>query len=236
MSIRVLLADDEPLVRTGLSLILSTDPDIDVVGTAGTGEEALTFVSSNNVDVAVIDVRMPVMDGVEAIRSITALGVSTRTLILTTYNTDEAVFAALRAGASGFLLKDAAPADLINAVKAVAQGQGWLAPAVSRTLIEEFAIKPAGIDATAVKAVESLTDRERDVLICIALGMSNKETARALFLREGTVKTHVSHVLMKLGVRDRAQAVSIAYRAGLAEARTPKASQGAEPNRKPKQR
>jgi DNA-binding NarL/FixJ family response regulator len=183
MSIRVLLSDDETLVRTGLSLILSTDTDIDVVGTAGTGEEALTFVNSNdvNVDVAIIDVRMPVMDGVEAIRSITALGVPTRTLILTTYNTDEAVFAALRADASGFLLKDAAPADLINAVKAVAQGQGWLAPGCVPHSHRGIRHQAGWNRRYSSQSRRSLTDTERDVLIYIALGMSNKETAKPYF-------------------------------------------------------
>lgn len=220
MSIRVLLADDEPLVRTGLSLILATEPDIDVVATVGTGQEAVVAVESYDVDVAVLDVRMPIMGGVEATRRITGQSRQTKVLILTTFNTDDAVFAALRAGASGFLLKDAVPADLANAIKAIARGEGWLAPAVSRVLINEFATRPTELDATAVAAVAKLTPREEDVLICIAAGMSNREAAQALFLGEGTIKSHVSHILAKLGLRDRSQAVSLAFRAGVAGGRT----------------
>lgn len=220
MSIRVLLADDEPLVRIGLSLILTTEPDMDVIAMVENGEEAVLAVETHDIDVAVLDVRMPVMDGVEATRLITGPSQQTKVLILTTFNADEAVFAALRAGASGFLLKDAVPADLVNAIRAVSRGEGWLAPAVTRILISEFTTRPMQLDATAVAAVGKLTAREQDVLICIASGMSNRETAQALFLGEGTIKSHVSHILTKLGLRDRSQAVSIAYRAGIAGAQT----------------
>ena len=215
MTIRVLLADDEPLMRAGLGMILAADDEVEVVVEAGNGDEAVDGVLRDRPDVAVLDVRMPIVDGVEATRRIRAT-TSTAVLILTTYNLDEAVRAALRAGASGFLLKDAAPAELIAAVRAVVAGQGWLAPAVARTLISEFAAQPPPV-LPATGGLDLLTNRERGVLALVAQGRSNVEIADHLVIREGTVKTHFNRVLAKLGLRDRAQAVVAAYESGLVQ-------------------
>jgi len=219
MGIKVVVADDEALIRGGISMLLSVAPDIEVIAEVGDGRAAVDAVRALQPNVAILDVRMPIMDGVAATRLITSHCAGdggeeynpVAVLVLSTFNLDQAVFAALRAGASGFLLKDAAPADLVAATRAVAAGDAWLDPAVARTLIAEFAARPD----TALPPVEDLkllTAREREVLIHMAYGLSNAEIAAQLVLGEGTVKTHVSRILMKLGLRDRTQAVVMAYR------------------------
>lgn len=222
MTIRVLLADDQPLVRTGIAMLLTAEPDIQVAGEAGDGDQAIALARSAQPDVVLMDVRMPGTDGVEATRRITADGFSDshdrplKVLMLTTYHIDEAVYAALRAGASGFLLKDAAPTELVAAVRAVATGDAWLHPAVARGLLAEFAARPeAKLPAPA--ALARLTTREREVLALVAQGLSNMEIAAEIFVGEATVKTHFGRILMKLGLRDRAQAVATAYQCGLVQ-------------------
>jgi len=216
--IRALVADDEPLVRSGIAMLLSADPDIEVVAEVGDGRGAVEVARAIRPDVAIIDVRMPIMDGVDATRCITGdpelVDNPVAVLVLSTFNIDEAVFGALRAGASGFLLKDAAPLDLRAATKTVGAGGAWLHPAVARTLISEFTSRPAS-SLPPIDDLKLLTPRETDVLILLAHGLSNAEIAQHLFLGEGTVKTHVSRVLMKLGLRDRTQAVVLAFRGGL---------------------
>ncbi len=222
MTLRVLLADDEPLVRSGIAMLLAAESDIEVVGEASSGEQAIELSRATRPEVVVMDVRMPGIGGVEATRRLVAQDAGLdhppepgpAVLILTTYNLDEAVYAALRAGAAGFLLKHAAPADLAAAVRALAKGEGWLDPAVTRALIEEFAARPETAAPTP-EELRSLTKREREVLVLVAHGMSNCEIADHLVVGEGTVKTHVGRILMKLGVRGRAQVVAAAYQSGL---------------------
>jgi DNA-binding NarL/FixJ family response regulator len=208
---RVVLADDQPLVRTGLRMILAAEPDIEVVGEAADGAEAIALCAELRPDVVLMDVRMPDVDGIEATRAVTAFDDPPRVLVLTTFDLDEVVYDALRAGASGFLLKDAREDRLTTAIRVVAEGGSLFAPSVTRRLIEEFARRPASL----APELASLTERENDVLRLIARGLSNAEIAAALFVTENTVKTHVARVLMKLGVRDRVQAVVIAYESGL---------------------
>ena len=217
MSIRVVLADDEQLVRAGLRLILESEEDIEVIGEAGNGAEAVELTRALDPDVVLMDVQMPGMDGLEATRRITALGRkdASRVLILTTFEVDEYVYEALRAGASGFLLKRTPAADLVAAIHVVAHGDALLAPSVTRRLIDQFARRPAA-NADA-RALGELTAREREVLVLVARGHSNAEIADELVLSEGTVKTHVKRIFMKLGLHDRAQAVIFAYDAGLVE-------------------
>ncbi len=219
MTVRLLLADDQPLVRAGIAMLLDAEPGMEVVGESGDGLEAVRQAQLLQPDVVIMDVRMPKLDGVEATRQITADGFTTgsgavKVLILTTYHVDEAVYAALRAGASGFLLKDAVPRDLVSAIHAVAAGDAWLAPAVARSLLAEFSSRPDP-HLRDPEVVGQLTAREREVLVLVARGLSNPEIAERLVIGEATVKTHLSRVLMKLGVRDRAQAVMIAYESGL---------------------
>ena len=214
-AIRVVVIDDQELVRTGFAMILDVEDDIDVVGTAGDGDEAVELCRRARADVALMDVRMPRVDGIEATRRLREAGIETRVLVLTTFDLDEYVFDALRAGASGFLLKDAPPEHLVHAVRVVADGEALLAPSVTRRLIEEFGRaapvpRPAGDERVA-----RLTEREREVLVLMARGLSNTEIAEQLYLGEATVKTHVGRVLMKLEVRDRVQAVVHAYDTGL---------------------
>jgi DNA-binding NarL/FixJ family response regulator len=217
--IRVLLADDQALVRGGFRMILEARPDLEVVGEAQDGREAVELTAGLRPDVVLMDVRMPVMDGVEATRRIAASGASARILILTTYDLDEHVFAALRGGASGFLLKDVHPPDLVEAVRVVARGDALLAPTVTRRLLDRFAdALPAG-DEPGPEALAELTARELEVLRLVARGLSNLEIAERLVLTEATVKTHVSSVLRKLGLRDRVQAVVLAYDVGLVRPR-----------------
>jgi DNA-binding NarL/FixJ family response regulator len=208
--IRVLLADDQPLVRAGLAMLLEAEPDIEVVGECGDGASAVEAALATEPDVVLMDVRMPGMDGVAATGRLAG---HTRVLILTTYHVDDAVYGALRAGASGFLLKDAVPAELVLAIRAVAAGEAWLDPAVAQRLLTEFAARPTPVATPA--SMRALTGREREVLILAAQGLSNDEIAAKLFIGESTVKTHLGRVLMKLGVRDRTQAVVAAYQSGL---------------------
>ncbi|MDP4511728.1 response regulator [Nonomuraea turcica] len=216
--IRVLLADDQRLVRSGLAMLLAAEPDIEIVGEAGGGEEAVEETRRLRPHVVVMDVRMPDVDGVAATGRITADGfcddVVVSVLILTTYHVDEAVYASLRAGASGFLLKDAAPKELAAAIRALADGQAWLDPAVARRLIDEFAARPPR-RLPAPAEMRRLTAREREVLALVALGLSNSEAAELLTVSEATIRTHFGRVLMKLNLRDRAQAVAAAYQTGL---------------------
>jgi DNA-binding NarL/FixJ family response regulator len=210
---RVLIADDQALVRSGFRLIVETRPDLEVVGEAETGTEAVTLARELAPDVILMDVRMPELDGIEATRQIVATGNAARILVLTTFDLDEYVYAAVRAGASGFLLKDVRPGDLVDAIRLVAAGNALLGPTVTRRLLERFAAdEPAAHDDGAVAR---LTDREREILRLLAAGLSNAEIAEQLVLSETTVKTHVSSVLRKLGVRDRVQAVIAAYDSGL---------------------
>jgi DNA-binding NarL/FixJ family response regulator len=213
--IRVALVDDQAMVRAGFRMILETEPDITVVGEAADGREALDLVARSSPDVVLMDVRMPQMDGIEATRLITAADGSARVLMLTTFDLDDYVYAALRAGASGFLLKDAPAEQLVSAVRVIADGDALLAPSVTRLLIDEVSRRPA-VDADAVApGLTDLTERELEVLRLIARGMSNGEIAQQLYLGEATVKTHVGRVLTKLGVRDRVQAVVLAYESGV---------------------
>ena len=212
-SIRVLIADDQALVRSGFRLIVETRPDLEVVGEAEDGEDAVRLARELEPDVILMDVRMPGVDGIEATRRIVAAGSAARILVLTTFDLDEYVYAAVRAGASGFLLKDVRPGDLVEAIRLVANGSALLGPGVTRRLLERFADEHVSGDAAA--AVARLTEREREILRLLASGLSNAELARQLVVSETTVKTHVSNVLRKLGVRDRVQAVIVAYDAGL---------------------
>ena len=211
--IRVLLADDQQLVRSGFRMILGADTELEVVGEAGDGIEAVSAARELQPDVVLMDVRMPRVDGIEATRRIGAMSEPPRVLVLTTFDLDEYVFAALRAGASGFLLKDAPEAQLLAAIRVVADGGSLFAPAVTRRLIERFA--DLGEPAPPPPVVDALTAREVEVLRLLARGRSNAEIAVELVVSEHTVKTHVAHVLSKLGLRDRIQAVILAYECGL---------------------
>ncbi|TDC39668.1 response regulator transcription factor [Micromonospora sp. 15K316] len=210
---RVVLADDQPAVRAGLRLILTAAADIDVVGEAGDGDEAVRLCRELRPDVAVLDIRMPRRDGVAATREIVAGGLAD-VLVLTTFDLDEYVFGALRAGAAGFLLKDTDAAGLLAAVRAVARGEGVIAPAVTRRLIRAFA---ATAPAASRTVVDGLTRRERDVLSCLGLGLSNQQIADRLAMAESTAKTHVSRILAKLELRSRVQAAILAQELGLPE-------------------
>jgi DNA-binding NarL/FixJ family response regulator len=215
MSTRLLLADDQELVRTGFRLILSAEPDLEVVGEAGDGAEAVDAARRLAPDVVLMDVRMPKMDGIEATRRLGRIAPQPpRVLMLTTFDLDEYVYDALRAGASGFLLKDAPAAQLVDAIRIVAAGDALLAPSITRRLIAEFVRRPQPADTPALA---ELTPRELEVLKLIAEGLSNTEIAAELFLSEATVKTHVKRVFAKLDLRDRVQAVVLAYRCGLVE-------------------
>jgi DNA-binding NarL/FixJ family response regulator len=214
--IRAVVADDQPVVRAGFGTILGAQPDIEVVGEAGDGREAVRVARDARADVVLMDIRMPVLDGIEATRQLAGAGVHdpVKVLVLTTFDLDEYVYEALRAGASGFLLKDVARDELVHAVRVVAQGDALIAPNVTRRLIAEFARLGAPSVAPG-PALDSLTARERDVLELIARGLTNAEIAERLIVGEATVKSHVAHVLQKLAVRDRTQAVIAAYEAGL---------------------
>ncbi|HSH58992.1 MAG TPA: response regulator transcription factor [Acidimicrobiales bacterium] len=212
MTIRVLLADDEELVRTGLRMILDAEPDISVVGEARDGGEALSQAELLAPDVVVMDIRMPRIDGLEATRQLVAGGAKSKVVVLTTFDLDEHIYEALQAGASGFLLKDAPAHQLVHAIRAVAAGDALLAPSVTRRLIAAFT-RPA--PPVPPSRLPELTERETEVLKLLAEGLSNVEIAARLFVGEATIKTHVARILSKLGVRDRVQAVILAYRTGL---------------------
>ena len=214
MTIRVLLVDDQQLVRTGFRMILADEEEIEVVGEAADGQAAIDAATELHPDVIVMDVRMPVMDGVEATRRMAADG-GPRILVLTTFDADEHAVEAIRAGASGFLLKDVPPDDFVRAIRIVASGEALIAPSVTKRLLGRFARLAVPADETHSKRIAELTEREREVLALVAQGLSNREIADALSLAEPTVKTHVSHLLGKLEQRDRAQLVVIAYEVGL---------------------
>ncbi|MFE5535846.1 response regulator [Streptomyces sp. NPDC056492] len=217
MTIRVVVADDQELVRSGFAMILDAQEDVEVVAEAGDGRAAVAAVRELRPDVALLDVRMPVLDGIEACREISG-GTSCRTVMLTTFDSDEYVYEALHAGASGFLLKDVRRDDLVHAVRVVAAGDSLLAPSVARRLIEEYTAvtaRPAAAGALSAQRLEVLTARERETLVHLGRGLSNAEIAAALVVSEHTVKSHVGNVLGKLGLRDRIQAVICAYETGL---------------------
>jgi DNA-binding NarL/FixJ family response regulator len=220
MTVQVLLADDQELIRRGLRMILEEQADITVIGEAADGDEAVRLTRELRPDVVLMDVRMPGTDGIDATRRIVAEHPDARVLVLTTYDLDEYAFSALRYGASGFLLKDARPAELADAIRAVASGDAVVAPSVTRRLLDAFAGQLPDLRGDAGQpgppGMDQLTEREREVLVQIAEGLSNREIATVLFVTEATVKSHLGRILSKLGLRDRAQAVVFAYQAGLA--------------------
>jgi DNA-binding NarL/FixJ family response regulator len=227
--VRVVVVDDQALVRGAFRLLVDSAPDLEVVGEGENGEEAVALVRELEPDVVLMDIRMPVMDGLEATSAIAGLGVRTRVLVLTTFDLDDYVFGALHAGASGFLLKDTPPAQLLDGIRVVSRGESLLAPSVTRQLIAEFVRRdpPAGMarwEATGsptgpagLTGLTGLTERETEVLVLVARGLSNQEIGQELFVTPATAKTHVSRLLMKLGARDRTQLVILAYESGLVE-------------------
>ena len=230
--IRVLLADDQALIRSGIRALLDAEDDIEVVAEAADGKQAVTLATQHRPDIALVDIQMPVVDGIEATRQITGRdgGSATRVLILTTFDLDEYVYAALHAGASGFLLKSTQPAELVSAIRVIAAGDALLAPSVTRRLVEEFTRRPvpqarqAAPDPAPVRAptagLAGITGREREVLALIATGLSNSEIAARLYISEATAKTHVGHLLTKLNARDRVHLVILAFQVGLVSAAT----------------
>ena len=214
-TIRVVVADDQGMVRSGFSVLLNAQPDIEVVGEAVNGREAIAQAAALRPDVILMDVRMPILDGLQATRAISAMPDPPKVLVLTTFDLDDYVYEALRAGASGFLLKDASAGELAAAVRLVAAGDAMLAPGVTKRLIAEFA--RLGAPRGPSRTLEELTERESEVLALVARGLSNAEIAGRLIVAEQTVKTHVSRILMKLGLRDRTQAVVLAYESGLVQ-------------------
>jgi DNA-binding NarL/FixJ family response regulator len=215
VTIRVLLVDDQALVRSGFRMLLDSSDDIDVVAEAENGAEALELMAEARVDVVLMDIRMPVMDGVETTKRIVASGVPAKVLVLTTFDADEYVFAALRAGASGFLLKDSRPDELLQAIRSVANGDSVVAPSATRRLLDRFVpMLPTGHSRTDSR-LDVLTDREREVLVEIAKGATNAEISTTLYMAEGTVKTHIGRLFTKLHARDRVQLVLIAYETDL---------------------
>jgi DNA-binding NarL/FixJ family response regulator len=217
--VKVAIVDDQALVRGGFRMIIDAKEDLTVVGEAADGDEAVALVERAKPDVVLMDIRMPGMDGIEATRRIVASGPGARIIILTTYDADEYVFSALRAGASGFLLKDVRPAELVEGIRTVARGDALLAPSVTRRLLDRFAGTLPGEPAT-LSSLDELTEREREILYFVALALSNAEIASRLHLTEATVKTHVSSILRKLGLRDRVQAVVLSYDVGLVKPRS----------------
>jgi DNA-binding NarL/FixJ family response regulator len=217
MTVRVVVADDQTLLRAGLRGIVDTAPDLTVVGEAATGREAVALVHEQRPDVVLMDIRMPDMDGLEATRLVTGSS-DVKVLILTTFDLDEYVYSALRGGASGFLLKDTPPGDLLSAIRVVAAGDALLAPGITKRLIREFATRPAPPMPFSDRVPRTITEREREVLVLVAMGLSNREIAEHLHIGPGTAKTHVRHLLTKLDARDRVQLVIIAYRTGLVTA------------------
>ena len=227
--ITVLLADDHALIRKGFRLILNAEPDIEVVGEASDGTAAVSMASALRPDVVLMDVRMPGRDGIEATRDLAAAGLPSKVLILTTFDLDDYVYAGLRAGASGFLLKDTQPASLVAAIHTIAAGDAVLAPTATNRLVHQFAASPGPEPPSshpAAQLQQTLTRREQDVFSRMAAGMSNSEIAASLFLSEGTVKIHVGRILAKLGLRDRVQAVVLAYESGVITPGTPPPPEG----------
>jgi DNA-binding NarL/FixJ family response regulator len=220
MKIRLVIADDQALVRSGFRLIVDARPDLEVVGEAEDGEQAVALVDELEPDVILLDIRMPNLDGIEATKQIVASGSGTRILVLTTFDLDEYVYGAIRAGASGFLLKDVRPGELVDAIRVVASGNALLGPTAVERLLRRFSV-PVDDHPMATAAVGSLTDREAETLRLLANGLSNAEIAATLVVSETTVKTHVSNLLRKLGVRDRVQAVIAAYDAGVVQPKQP---------------
>jgi DNA-binding NarL/FixJ family response regulator len=214
VSIRVLVADDQSMVRAGFRMLLGGEPDIEVVAEASNGLEAIDKAARFSPTVVLMDIRMPELDGLEATRRILAADGDARVLILTTFDLDEYVYEALRAGASGFVLKDDPPEQLLDAIHVVARGDALLSPAVTKRVIRQFSRVP---HAVAPRGLHELTERERDVFRLIARGLSNAEIGQELFISDTTVKTHITHLLQKLGLRDRVQAVVLAYQAGLVD-------------------
>jgi DNA-binding NarL/FixJ family response regulator len=217
--IRVALVDDQELVRTGFRMVLDAQPDMTVVGEASDGRAAIDIAASGKADVIVMDVRMPNLDGVEAARRICAAGDRPKVLMLTTFDLDEYAFAALKAGASGFLLKDVPPQELLFAIRSVHSGDSVVAPSTTKRLLDRFVPLLDPAPQASPRQLDDLTEREREVLIQVAAGLSNAEIAERLFVSEATVKTHVGRILAKLGLRDRVQAVVLAYETGLVRAR-----------------
>jgi DNA-binding NarL/FixJ family response regulator len=217
MSIRVLVVDDQALVRAGFGMIINAEPDLEVAGEAGNGREAIDAVRLLAPDIVLMDVRMPLMDGIEATRHLVGGASPVKVVMMTTFDMDEYVYAALEAGASGFLLKDVPPEQLVAGIRAVASGDALLAPSITRRLIEEFVRRPTQQVLQQPSTVGRLTEREREVLQLMAQGLSNAEIAKAFVLSETTVKTHVARVLSKLGLRDRVQAVVFAYETALVQ-------------------
>ena len=218
--VRVVVVDDQALVRGAFHLLVDSAPDLEVVGEGENGAEAVALVRELEPDVVLMDIRMPVMDGLEATSAIAGLGVGTRVLVLTTFDLDDYVFGALRAGASGFLLKDTPPAQLLDGIRVVSRGESLLAPSITRQLIAEFVRRqpsPGGARWEATGSLDGLTEREKEVLVLVARGLSNQEIGQQLFVTPATAKTHVSRLLMKLGARDRTQLVVLAYESGLVE-------------------
>jgi DNA-binding NarL/FixJ family response regulator len=221
VTVRVLLADDQPLVRAGLRVLIADCPDLDVVGEAGTGTQAVQLARQSRPDVVVMDIRMPGMDGIEATQMITARASPTRVVVLTTFDDDDYVYAALRAGASGFLVKDMALEDILAAIRVVAAGDALIAPSVTRRLIEQFANQPPASqpasrpESQPPRELPGVTEREREVLTLVGCGLSNGEIAGRLVISTATAKAHVARLLAKLGARDRVQLVIAAYHAGL---------------------
>jgi DNA-binding NarL/FixJ family response regulator len=213
MTVRVVLADDQPLIRAGLRVLAADTPDLDIVGEAGTGAQAIKLARDTQPDVIVMDIRMPGMDGIEATRIITTESPTTHVLILTTFDDDESVYASLRAGASGFLVKDMALDDILTAIRVVAAGDALIAPSVTRRLIEEFARRPEAPQQR--REIDGITEREREVLTLIGGGLSNGEIAARLYISTATVKAHVARLLAKLDARDRIQLLILAYEAHL---------------------
>lgn len=218
--VRILLADDQPLLRTGFRMVLGGEADLDIVGEAGDGAEAVDLARRLLPDVVLMDIRMPRLDGVAATKAIVDARLPVRVLILTTFDLDEYVVGALRAGASGFLAKDVPAEDLVAAIRTVAAGEAVVAPKILQRLLNRFAAVLPEPDAKSPPALQALTEREREVLVHIARGESNGEIARALSVSETTIKTHVGNVLTKLGLRDRVQAVVLAYESGLVRPRS----------------
>ncbi|MFF1393849.1 response regulator [Streptomyces sp. NPDC058287] len=218
MTVRVVLADDQPLVRSGLRVLIADTPDLEVVGEAANGEEAVRLAEEVAPDVIVMDIRMPGMNGIEATRVVTSGPGATRVLVLTTFDEDEYVYGALRAGASGFAVKDMALDDILAAIRVVAAGDALIAPGITRRLIADFVGRPEPSPARAPRPVEGITEREREVLTLVGLGRSNSEIADELYITVATTKSHVARLFTKLGARDRVQLVIIAYESGLVSA------------------